>query len=326
MSLSHDRAPETAPQVPETSVCQATPVRPNLGAADYSIVQDGDAEFAGVVLAGDPLAEFYYEALVQDPIASVRDVLFTCYLHNWTGFNQMLGVVDSAARAELDATDDAERAETLTTLRPGLAAGKAALCAEATSFELDILLGTLDPATAPLTAGFVAQVYEGAQLRLAHQLRDHAAGSGDAELLCRAHQLMSLLDVGGPSSGEVCPVEEPTDDTSGWDKIVDWGVSGAGALVNSGVNALADTPVLGDAAAAVAPGMKFGQEFAGGVAKGAGDIVGAWPPWPPNRSPRSRASARCWSTSPAARSRRRTSSTTWPPETARWRRASCTTR
>lgn len=274
MSLSHDRAPETAPQVPESAVCQTSPARPNLGTADYPIAQGGGAEAAGVVLAADPLAEFYYEALVQDPIAGFRDALFTCYLHNWPGFNQMLGVVDTAARAELDALDDPSRAESLQGLRPGLAAGKAALRQEATPFELDILLGALDATTAPLTASFVGQVYEGASLRLAHQLRDHASSSGDSELLCRAHQLMTLLGVGGPSSGEICPVEVPIEDANGWDKVVDWAVSGAGDLVDSGANALAGTPVLGDVAAAVAPAMKFGQELVGGVAKGAGDMVG----------------------------------------------------
>ena len=57
---------------------------------------------------------------------------------------------------------------------------------------------------------------------------------------------------------------------------------------------ISDVPVLGTAAATMAPVTKFAWETLGGFAKGAGDFVGglghmaahpstrsrAWPPWP----------------------------------------------
>lgn len=59
-----------------------------------------------------------------------------------------------------------------------------------------------------------------------------------------------------------------------WAEAVDRTVSGVGGLVDGGVDLLSDVPVLGGAATAMAPVTKFAWETLGGVAKGAGDLVG----------------------------------------------------
>jgi len=61
---------------------------------------------------------------------------------------------------------------------------------------------------------------------------------------------------------------------SWWDDAVDWTVGGVGGLVDGGVDLLSDVPVLGAAAATMAPVTKFAWETLGGFAKGAGDLVG----------------------------------------------------
>ncbi len=71
------------------------------------------------------------------------------------------------------------------------------------------------------------------------------------------------------------PVQPQTPRTSSWwDEAVDTTVSGVGGLVDGGVHALSDVPLLSAAAATMAPVTKFAWETLGGFAKGGGDLVG----------------------------------------------------
>lgn len=212
MSQSHEQLPATP--TTDAAVCLDSPTRavPNTAVGDYPVAQPEGALAAAPVLAQDPLAGFYYEALVADPVENLRDALFTCFMHNYTGFNAMLSVVHEAALAERRCEPDPERAACIDALIPGFAAGKQVLRSEPTPFELDILLGQLDTGTAPLTASFVAEVYEGAAERLSRRLLQHAEGSGDEAQIGRATQLMSLLGVEASPPQESCSQEE----SGGW--------------------------------------------------------------------------------------------------------------
>lgn len=261
MGLTHDRIPETAPPASEQELAAPAPARPNLGAAAYPVAS-GDGEAAAcAVLSVDPLAGYYYEALVQDPVVHTREALFTGYLHDYPSFQRMLGLVVQAGQAELERTGDPGRRGQLVGLRAGLAIGQLALRREATPFELDILLGALEPTTAPRTAAFITEVYGEAAPGLAAQLRERAA---DAEQRERAHALFGLLGLR----------EEPKDERSWWDRGVDWVADGAGELTDWSVDGLSGVPALGAMAAGLAPVAKFGQGFTAGVAKGGGAMVG----------------------------------------------------
>lgn len=99
-------------------------------------------------------------------------------------------------------------------------------------------------------------------------------GQGAAITSAPSSPAQSAAAAVGASPSEVQAQAREADESSGWDEAVDWTVGGVGGLVDGGVELLSDVPVLGTAAATMAPVTKFAWETLGGFAKGAGDMVG----------------------------------------------------
>lgn len=268
MSLSYDRIPTTTP-APE--LYPATPDRdaPNSRSADFPMAEDEARLAAGGVLAANSLAGFFYESLVADPATSLREVLFTAFVNDWSGFNTMLVTVDRAAASERALTHDQERVALLNGLRSGISAGKRAYQQHPTDWELDVLLGLSDAVRAPLTAEFITLAYDAERAGLARRMRDRAGE--DAQLVDGVTRLTRLLD--GPDS---CVVDgdEGAKNGSWFDRSVDAGLELHGALVDALVDPVADVPGLGDWTKFGAENAETGAQFVGGAAKGFGDLVG----------------------------------------------------
>lgn len=276
MSLSQERAPAPAPMT-EAAVCPDAPSRAltNPRAAEFPVAAGDGALAAALVLGADPLALHFYEPLVTDPVANLRDVLFTCYLHSWSGFNDTLRLVDEAARAELGASGAAlhpARAALLLGLRDGLVAGKSAFRDDPSPWELDVLLGLLDPVTAPLTASFIDSAYAGSVESLAAKLLDRAEGSGDAALVQRAALLPALL---GDSSCSEDPRELAQGEQTPWlNGLIRSAVGRHAELVDGLAAAAAPVPALGPAVRGWAGFAKLQTRYAGGALTGAAELAG----------------------------------------------------
>ena len=256
---------ERIPSPVTTDVCVDPPsreaARPNIGAEDYPVALGVGEAAARQILGADALGDFYYEALLQDPLASTRDALFTCYLHNWSGFNAMLSLVHRAALAELAVGEaEPERAAQLQGLAPGLAAGKQAFRDEPLSMELDILLSRLDSGGAPLTAAFVEEAYGAAAPGLVERLMEHA--EGDEELQRRAEALRSR-------------VSGPAEESSAFEGGIDWLVEQHARAADAVVDWTSADSLVGLETRGLAELAKSSVRYEAGLTKGAAAAVGS---------------------------------------------------
>lgn len=268
MGLSHGHI-STPASTPEVSPAPTRREAPNTRAAEFPAAQDDSRLAAEAILAANPLASFFYDSLVADPLTCTRDALFTAFVLDWPGFNAMLTTVDCAASAERGLTSDPEREGLLSGLRSGIALGKRAYQVLPTEWELDVLLGLCDANTAPVTAEFITLAYDAERGHLGSRLRAHAGD--DPVLADGATRLMTLLN--GP---DTCAVgDEAGEPTGSWfDRGVNSLVDGHADLVDTVVESAADVPLLGVGTQSCAALAKTSVQYAGGVTKGFGALVG----------------------------------------------------
>ena len=198
MSRAHDVCPTPVQSPPQLEGCARPPWAPNAQASSFPDAARSGSGAAQAVLGRDPLGAYYYDALVADPHTAAREALFTAYVHDHAGFEGLLCLARQAAQAEASQTVDPARAAQLRALPAGLEGGLAALRQEPTPFELDVLLGQLDPDKMAATADFVRLVFGAAAPALLERLSERAAEE-QGEGLARLGELLGVEEAGALS-------------------------------------------------------------------------------------------------------------------------------